>query len=112
MAENPGNQWSTNCQALNLFSFTELILFFGTPFRGLHDWIQTDLPAHAIKLSPSVRDDTFNSFRKESPFLNELSEKFVEMSHRYGKPNLGCFWEQSLSEVGELVNDKTIQPVI
>lgn len=112
MAENPNNQWSIDGKALNLFRFIELILFFGTPFRGIHDWFQSALPVHARKLVPVVRDDMFHSFRKNSPVMNELSQAFVDRCHQYNKPNLGVFWEQHHSDVKNIVEDNMIQEVI
>lgn len=112
MAENPDNHWSTNGQALNLFKFTELILFFGTPFRGIHDWFQNDLFVHARKSLPIIRDDAFHSFRKDSPSLIELTRDFGNKCHWYKKPKVGYFWESYQSEVGEIVDNDTIRPVI
>lgn len=112
MAEDPDNQWSTNGKALNLFRFTELILFFGTPFRGIHDWFQNDLFVHARRLLPIVRNDAFYGFRKDSPSLIELRRDFVNKCYLYKKPNVGCFWETHHSEVGEIVDNDTVRPVI
>lgn len=111
MAENSDNQWSISGKALNLFKFTELILFFGTPFRGLHDWFQNDLPVQAKKLLSIVRDDTFHNFRKDSPMLNELSRDFLDKCRWHKKPNVAYFWEQYPSPVGDIIDDETIQPV-
>lgn len=112
MAENPDNKWSMNGKALNLFRFTNAVLFFGTPFRGINDWFQSDLPMRAKKLISIVRDDVFRSFRKDSPVLDELSQDFVDKFHRYKKPNVGYFWEKHLSHVGKIIGDNAIQPVI
>lgn len=110
MAEDPGNQWSTDGKALNLFKFTELILFFGTPFGGIDDWFQNDLFVHAKELLPIVRNDAFHSFRKDSPSLLELRRDFVNKCRSYKKPNVGCFWETY--EVGKIVENDTVRPVI
>lgn len=112
MAEDPNNQWSTNGNALNLFRFTELILFFGTPFRGIHDWFQNDLFVHARKILPIVRNDAFHGFRKNSPALIELTRDFVNKCHQYKKPRVGYFWESRPADVGKIVDDDTVRPVI
>ena len=112
LAENPDNQWSFDGKALNLFRFVELILFFGTPFRGVHEWFQSALFVHARKLVPVVRNDMFHSFQKNSPVMNELSQAFVDRCDQYNKPNFGFFWEQYPSDIKNIVEDKTIQEVI
>jgi hypothetical protein len=112
MAENPDNEWSTDRRALSLFRFITAILFFGTPFRGIHDWFQSDLPMHAKKLVLIVRDDVFWGFRKDNSVLEELSQDFLNKCHRYGKPNVGYFWEKRFSNVGKIIGDKAIQPII
>ena len=111
MAENPDNKWSREREAFGLFKHTNAILFFGTPFRGIHDWFYGDLPRLAKKIVPVVRDDVFESFRNESPVLTELRTDFVDKTFRYKKPNIGCIWEKQLSHVGKIVGDDKILPV-
>ena len=112
MAENPDNEWSTKGKALSLFRSTDTILFFGAPFRGIHEWFQSDLPMLAKRMDLIVRDDVFRSFRKDNPGLDELSQDFIDKCHRYKKPNVSYFWEKQLSRVGRIVGDTAIQPVI
>ena len=111
IAENPDNEWSTNGKALSLFRFTDTILFFGAPFRGIHEWFQSDLPMLAKKLGLIVRDDVFRDFRRDNPSLDELTQDFIDKCHRYKKPNVAYFWERHLSRVGKIVGDAMIQPV-
>lgn len=112
MAENPDNEWSMNGKALSLFRSTNSILFFGTPFRGIHEWFHSDLPILAKEMGLIVRDDVFWNFRKDNPVLDELSQDFIDKCHRYKKPNVSYFWERHLSRVGRIVGDTAIQPVI
>lgn len=111
MAENLDNKWSQNKKALGLFKHTDAILFFGTPFRGIHDWFQSELPRLAKNLVPIVRDDVFESFRKESSTLVELRTDFINKSNRYKKPNIGCIYEKQYSNVGKIVGDDRIPAV-
>lgn len=112
MAENPDNEWSTNGKALGLFRSTNTILFFGAPFRGIHEWFQSDLPMLAKEKGLIVRDDVFWSFRKDNPGLDELRQDFIDKRHRYKKPNVGYFWEKRFSPVGRIVDNEKILPVI
>ena len=112
MAENSDNEWSMNGKALSLFERTDTILFFGAPFRGIHEWFQKDLPMLAKRMGLIVRDDVFWRFRKDNPELDELNQDFINKCHRYEKPNVSYFWEKQLSRVGRIVGDTAIQPVI
>lgn len=112
MAENPDNEWSIDGKALSLFRSTDAILFFGAPFRGIHEWFQSELPKLAKNMGFIVRDDVFLSFRKDNPGLDELSQEFIDKCHRYKKPNVGYFWEKRFSPVNKIVGDTAIQPVI
>lgn len=111
MAENPDNKWSQDRKALSLFKHTDAILFFGTPFRGIHDWFQSELPRLAKTIVPIVRDDVFESFRQDSPILAELRKDFIDKSYWYKKPNVGYIWEMQLSNVGKIIGDNEIPKV-
>jgi hypothetical protein len=111
MAENPDNKWSQNREALGLFKQTDAVLFFGTPFRGIHDWFQSELPRLAKNKAFVVRDDVFESFRKESSTLAELRKDFINKCNWYKKPNVGCIFEKQVSNVGKIVGDNEVPMV-
>lgn len=111
MAEDSDNKWSHSRKALGLFQHTDVILFFGTPFRGIHDWFQRDLPRLAKNIVSGVQDDVFDSFRRESPMLNELRRDFVNKSKAYKKPNVGFIFETQDSKVGKIIGDNRISMV-
>lgn len=96
---------------MSLFKRTNAILFFGAPFRGLHEWFQNDLPMLAKKLDVAVRNDVFENFRKESSVLAELREEFIQKCHWYKTPNVGFIWEMQVSNVGKVIGDDTIPKV-
>ena len=111
MAENPDNKWSHRRKALGLFQNTDAILFFGTPFRGVHDWFQKELSIAAKNIVSVVQDDVFDSFRTESPMLNELRRDFVNKCKAYKKPNVGFIFEMQDSKVGKIIGDDRIPMV-
>lgn len=111
MAEDCDNKWSRQRKALSIFPNTSAILFFGTPFRGVHDWFQGELPRLARKVVSGVQDDVFGSFRIESPMLNELRRDFVNKCKAYKKPNVGFIFEMQDSKVGKIIGDDTIPMV-
>lgn len=111
MAENSDNIWSHGRKALGLFQHTDVLLFFGTPFRGIHDWFQRELPRLAKNVVLGVQDDVFDSFRTESPMLNELRRDFVNKSKAYKKPNVGFIFETQDSKVGKIIGDDRIPMV-
>lgn len=111
MAEDPDNKWSRHRKAFGLFEHTDAILFFGTPFRGVHHWFQRDLPRLAKNIVSGVQDDVFDSFRIESPMLNELRRDFVNKAQAYKKPNVGFIFEMQDSKVGKIIGDDRIPMV-
>lgn len=111
MAENPDNELSQHGNALNLFRSIDAILFFGTPFRGTHEWFQKDLPRIANEIEPHVDDGVFETFRNESEILDQLRKDFIEKQHKYKKPNIVCFQELQVSNVGKIVGDEKIPKV-
>lgn len=111
MAEDSDNRWSHDRKALGLFRYTEAILFFGTPFRGIHNWFQRDLPRLAKTIVSGVQDDVFDSFRMESPMLNELRRDFVNKFTAYKIPNVGFVFETQDSKVGKIIGDSTVPMV-
>jgi hypothetical protein len=111
MSENPDNEWSNHGQSLSLFQYTDAILFFGTPFHGTHEWFQKDLPILANNIEPHVDKKIFETFRRESETLGQLRREFLNKQHRYRKPNVGCFQELKVSNVGKIVGDENIPKV-
>lgn len=111
MAENPDNEWSKHGKALNLFHLTDAALFFGTPFRGTHEWFQQTLPELASNINPHVDKGIFETFRQGNEHLDQLRKDFVEKQHRYKKPNVGCFQERKVSNVGKIVGNDQIPKV-
>lgn len=111
MAEDPDNEWFNQEQSLNLFQFTEAVLFFGTPFRGTHEWFQKDLPKLAKDKVPHVDEGIFETFRKGSEILRQLRTDFISKQNRYKKPNVGCFLESQVSNVGKIVGNENISKV-
>ena len=87
------------------------MLFFGTPFRGIHDWFQTELPRLVQEKHPYVQREMLDSFRHNSDILKDLVENFMNRMHKYKKPNVGCFSEGQVSDVGKIVDDNTIKMV-
>lgn len=111
MAENSDNKWSHQRKALGLFPNTNAITFFGTSFRGVHDWFQRELPRLAKNIVSGIKDDVFGSFRIESPMLNELRRDFVNKCEAYKKPNVGFIFEMQDSKVGKIIGDDRIPMV-
>ena len=111
MAENPDNEWSKLGKALNLFQYTVAVLFFGTPFRGTHEWFQKDLPVLAKDLITHVDPGVFETFRQKSEVLDQLRKDLLEKMYKYGKPNVGCFQELQVSNVGKIVGQEGIPKV-
>lgn len=111
MAENPDNEWSMPGKALNLFHHTVAVLFFGTPFRGTHEWFQKDLPMLAKDLVGHVDQRIFDTFRQGSETLDQLRKDLLEKMHRYRQPNVGCFQELQKSNVGKIVEREEIPKV-
>jgi hypothetical protein len=107
MTENSDNEW----RSLNLFQHTDAILFFGTPFRGTHEWYQKSLPILARQIKSYVDEEIFETFRRGSETLSQLRKDFVSKQHRYKKPNVGCFHELQKSNVGKIVGDENISKV-
>lgn len=111
-ADDPHNDWSKNGIAASLFKYTKAILFFGTPFRGVHDWFQSELPKLATeKLGLHVQKTLFETFRKGSETLQELRKEFIEKSSSYKSPNVGYIWEMQNSNVGKIIGDERIEKV-
>ena len=111
MAEDPDNEWSKQGKALNLFQSTDALLFFGTPFGGTHKWFQEDLPRLASDIQDHVDNGIFETFRQGSDRLDQLRNDIVNKLHKYRKPNVGCFQESQLSNVGKIVGDENISKV-
>lgn len=111
MAENPDNEWSMPGKAFNLFQHTVAVLFFGTPFRGTHEWFQKDLPILAKDLVGHVEKTIFETFRQGSETLDQLRKDLLEKLHRYRRPNVGCFQELQVSNVGKIVGREEIPKV-
>lgn len=111
MAENPDNELAKHGKALHLFQNTDAILFFGTPFRGTHEWFHLYLPKIASEIEPHVDKGVFDTFRKESEILDQLRKDFIEKQHRYRKPNVGCFQELQVSNIGKIVGNEKISKV-
>lgn len=111
MAENPDNEWSEQGKAMNLFNSTDAIAFFGTPFRGTHEWFQKDMPKLAKDIEWHVDKDIFETFRQGNERLDQLRKEFSEKQHKYKKPNVGCFQELRVSNVGKIVGDDQIPKV-
>ena len=111
MAENPDNEWSKHGKAFKLFQSTDAILFFGTPFRGTHEWFQQTLPELANDINPHVDKGIFGNFQRGSEHLDQLRKDFVEKQNRYKTPNVGCFQERKVSNVGKIVGDDQIPKV-
>lgn len=110
-SENLDNEWSKH-EAFNLFRYTDAVLFFGTPFRGTHEWFQEDLPRLASEIDfHHVDKAVFETFRRGSEILAQLRNRFIEKQHRYKRPNIGCFQELQLSNVGKIVGDEKIPKV-
>ena len=96
---------------INLFECTDAILFFGTPFRGIHDWFQHSLPELAKEVTPYVEEGTFETFKKGSVTLYELRKAFNTKCRSYEQPSFCCFWEAERSNVGKIIGDDTIPRV-
>lgn len=111
MAENSDNDWSEQGKALNLFNSTDAIAFFGTPFRGTHAWFQKDLPKLANDIECHVDQNIFETFRQGNERLDQLRKIFSEKQHKYKKPNVGCFQELQVSNVGKIVGNDQIPKV-
>ena len=111
MAENPDNGLAKHGKALNLFQSIDAVLFFGTPFRGTHEWFQKDLPKIASEIEPHVDEGVFETIRKGSETLDQLRKDFIEKQHRYRKPNIGCFQELQVSNIGKIVGNEKISKV-
>lgn len=111
MAENPDNDWSKQGKALSLFNSTDAIAFFGTPFRGTHEWFQQDLPKFANDMGFHVDKDIFETFRQGNERLDQLRKDFSEKQHKYKKPNVGCFHELQVSNVDKIVGNDQIPKV-
>lgn len=97
-------------KAFNLFQYTDAVLFFGTPFHGTHPWYQKDLPrlAEARKV---VDREVFEYFRQGSEVLSQLRRNFYQKRGKHKKPNIGCFEETQLSDVGKILGDEKIPKV-
>ena len=111
MAEDTSNQWSSNEKALGLFRSTHATLFFGTPFRGIHNWFQDDLPELVGRINPKVQKGLFEAFREGSETLRELRQSFLNKCSEYKRPNVGCSWEMKTSNVGKIASDEEIPRV-
>ena len=98
-------------ESINLFESTDAILFFGTPFRGIHDWFQHELPELAKEVTPYVEEGIFNTLKKGSVTLYELRKDFNTKCRSYERPSFCCFWEAERSNVGKIVGDDTIPRV-
>ncbi|KAL9119071.1 MAG: hypothetical protein Q9187_004372 [Circinaria calcarea] len=112
LAEDRRNEWADDGKALCLFKHTDAILFFGTPFRGIHEWFQKDLPRLINKQHPHVITDMLETFRENSDTLTELRTDFINNVHDYQKPNVGCFLEAQVSNVGKIVNEEKIPKIM
>ena len=111
IAENRHNEWANNGKALNLFQLTEALVFFGTPFGGTDEWYQKYLPGLANDLVSHVDNGIFETFRRGNDNLNELKKNILDKLHSYKKPNVGCFHELQVSNVGKIVGDEKITKV-
>ena len=111
MAEMTNNDWAKHGEAFGLFRYTDAAIFFGSPFRGIHEWFQNDLPGLAAKIHRHVEKGLFESFRHGSDVLDELRKGFMETSHVYKRPNVGCLWETQESNVGRIVGNEEIPKV-
>lgn len=111
MAENRQNEWAKNGKALNLFQSTDALIFFGTPFGGTHEWFQKDLPGLANDIVSHVDKEIFENFRRGNDSLNQLKKDILDKLHSYKKPNVGCFQELQVSNVGKIVGDEKIPKV-
>lgn len=111
MAESPDNEWTNNGQSLNLFQYTDAVLFFGTPFRGTHEWFQKDLPGLVNDMKYHVDKGIFETFRRGSESLSQMRTDFLNKQRRYKKPDIGCFQELQVSNVDKIVGDKNIPKV-
>lgn len=109
-SENNDNECS-EYETPNLFQYTDAVLFFGTPFRGTHEWFQKDLPRLASEIVDHVDREVFETFQRGSENLAQLRHHFLEKQHRYKRPNIGCFQELQLSNVGKIVGDEKIPKV-
>lgn len=106
IAENRYNEWAKNGKALNLFQSTDALLFFGTPFGGIHD-----LPGLAKNTLSHVDTDIFDTFRRGNENLNQLKKDILDKMHTYKKPNAGCFQELQVANVGKIIGDERIPKV-
>ena len=88
-----------------LFSHTDAILFFGTPFRGIDSWFYQLLPDHAEQVTPYVERDMFNILGRGSNTLWELRHHFKTKLRQYERPNMGFLWEVEHSNVGKIIGD-------
>lgn len=111
MAENPNNEWSKLGKALNLFQYTAAVLFFGTPFRGTHEWYQKELPRLAKDLTVHVDNKIFETFEQISEILDQLRKDLLDELRGKNRPNIGCLAESQLSNVDKIVDQKEIPKV-
>lgn len=111
IAENTDNEYAKSGDAFGLFKHTDAALFFGTPFRGTHEWFQRDMPKLVREQGNHVEDGVFDTFRRGNENLVELRKEFIDKCHKHQKPNIGFFTEMRLSNVAKIIGNEAIQNV-
>lgn len=78
---------------------------------GTHEWFQKDLPVLAHDLTSRVDSGIFETFRQGIETLNQLKKDMLDKMHIIKKPNVGCFQELQVSNVGKIIGDENIRKV-
>lgn len=91
-----------------MFSNTDAALFFGTPFRGTHEWFQKTLPRLARDRGYRIEDGVFETFRQGNDNLEDLRNKFLQKYDTHGKPNVGFLREGKDSNVSKIIKNEDI----
>ena len=87
----------------SLFEHTEAILFFGTPFQGMHRWFTDEMPALAKIKNTQVQLSILQLLQQGNEDLRRLRNDFSDMVNDSDRPGIGCFYETKYSNIGKIV---------
>jgi hypothetical protein len=92
-----------------LFKSVIGLLFLGTPFKGTHNMLHTEILDHAETRfgSSNVMHENHRASKADNDWLRDLVNDFcLQMRQEAAMPKIACFYEEKPTDLGLFLKDK------
>ena len=87
------------------------LVFLGTPFRGTHNMLHTEILHHAEMLfqDSQVMHENHRASKADNDWLRDLVNDFFLLLRQGSMPKIACFYEEKPTDLGVFLKNKVRQ---